>query len=417
MNAKSGIWTEEEDRKLLEGYYRFGHQWTQIARYIGNRTDNAVKNRWSVLMRKCNDSDDERAAARGQSAEGPGKKKMKDERAEDNEDAELQRHCKKPCLRISVPSALRSFGTRCCTEPQHNFFFLDDLRNLCADADDCQLPTQEQKQPSSRAQGEGLSWSFFPSPKLFSNQEDRSGGPSPSRLWNSLFGSTPVPGQGGNAFSWQREQPGGLGTSPDAPINESRENPRVSSDLLAGDESNQVAFEGKFSGSGSPPGTQSNSATPSIMKSFLAWSGLSATTADKDTPAIDGWRSFFGENASASASPANPMSAPASVRVSARQSYHPEYNKRPSAFADPLVGNQDEEEQQQSTSTRNSILQKLVDVRSAIARALRGYQSLILDPAADEAGLSVPQFSQQELNTLAGTLSPPAAYVEQSRQQ
>ena len=46
-----GSWTEEEDAMLLEHHARLGNRWTQIARAIGGRTDNAVKNRYFALVR------------------------------------------------------------------------------------------------------------------------------------------------------------------------------------------------------------------------------------------------------------------------------------------------------------------------------------------------------------------------------
>ncbi|CAI5994918.1 unnamed protein product [Closterium sp. NIES-65] len=47
LNAmgNKGVWTPEEDEKLLEGHRLYGNRWTEIARMVPGRTDNAAKNR------------------------------------------------------------------------------------------------------------------------------------------------------------------------------------------------------------------------------------------------------------------------------------------------------------------------------------------------------------------------------------
>ncbi|KAK9839025.1 hypothetical protein WJX74_008044 [Apatococcus lobatus] len=49
---KQGIWTPDEDQKLLEAHAEHGNKWTEIARIVGGRTDNAVKNRFAALSKK-----------------------------------------------------------------------------------------------------------------------------------------------------------------------------------------------------------------------------------------------------------------------------------------------------------------------------------------------------------------------------
>ena len=51
-DIKQGGWSEEEDRILLEGHRLHGNKWTEIARMVTGRTDNAVKNRHAVLVKK-----------------------------------------------------------------------------------------------------------------------------------------------------------------------------------------------------------------------------------------------------------------------------------------------------------------------------------------------------------------------------
>ena len=51
-DLKQGGWTEEEDQILLDGHRLHGNKWTEIARMVGGRTDNAVKNRHAVLVLK-----------------------------------------------------------------------------------------------------------------------------------------------------------------------------------------------------------------------------------------------------------------------------------------------------------------------------------------------------------------------------
>ncbi|XP_040964686.1 transcription factor MYB88 isoform X3 [Gossypium hirsutum] len=49
---KKGGWSPEEDMLLCEAQKVFGNRWTEIAKVVSGRTDNAVKNRFSTLCKK-----------------------------------------------------------------------------------------------------------------------------------------------------------------------------------------------------------------------------------------------------------------------------------------------------------------------------------------------------------------------------
>ncbi|KAL4422203.1 hypothetical protein ABPG77_006444 [Micractinium sp. CCAP 211/92] len=52
MSAKTCSWSAEEDAILIDAQRRLGNRWTEISRIFGDRTDNAVKNRWHALIKK-----------------------------------------------------------------------------------------------------------------------------------------------------------------------------------------------------------------------------------------------------------------------------------------------------------------------------------------------------------------------------
>ncbi|CAN1198789.1 Transcription factor MYB88 [Linum perenne] len=49
---KKGGWSPEEDLLLCEAQRVFGNRWTEIAKVVSGRTDNAVKNRFTTLCKK-----------------------------------------------------------------------------------------------------------------------------------------------------------------------------------------------------------------------------------------------------------------------------------------------------------------------------------------------------------------------------
>ncbi|XP_008797126.1 transcription factor MYB124-like [Phoenix dactylifera] len=50
--CKKGGWSPEEDNLLCEAQKVYGNRWTEIAKVVSGRTDNAVKNRFSTLCKK-----------------------------------------------------------------------------------------------------------------------------------------------------------------------------------------------------------------------------------------------------------------------------------------------------------------------------------------------------------------------------
>jgi hypothetical protein len=62
-NGNKGAWAAEEDAKLIEGHLKYGNRWTEIARLVPGRTDNAAKNRFVALTKNANLHDGKKVSA------------------------------------------------------------------------------------------------------------------------------------------------------------------------------------------------------------------------------------------------------------------------------------------------------------------------------------------------------------------
>ena len=53
-DLRSDPWTPEEDDLLLKKYRELGPRWNKIAKYFVRRSDNSLRNRWQLMLRKHN---------------------------------------------------------------------------------------------------------------------------------------------------------------------------------------------------------------------------------------------------------------------------------------------------------------------------------------------------------------------------
>lgn len=70
QNMNKGGWTGEEDIQLASCVVKYGKKWAEISKIFGDRTENAVRNRWTSLEKKfrplkksmCSESEGEKAS-------------------------------------------------------------------------------------------------------------------------------------------------------------------------------------------------------------------------------------------------------------------------------------------------------------------------------------------------------------------
>ncbi|CAL9057726.1 unnamed protein product [Musa banksii] len=64
-DIKKDMWTEEEERRLVEAHMKYGNRWAEIAKHMPGRSENSIKNHWNATKRRLNAKRSKRKTPKG----------------------------------------------------------------------------------------------------------------------------------------------------------------------------------------------------------------------------------------------------------------------------------------------------------------------------------------------------------------